>query len=196
MWSKVRRVARYSLLTGVAGGAGATAFSLYQNDGDVSALGLVRLTRAALTVTDIARTYKRVLYFKEWNDKTSVEYKRCKSAAHTEASQKLLALCCLNKGVYIKVGQHIGALEYLLPGEYVKTMKVLHSRAPQNPVEDLYKVIRKDLKKEVSWKETFFFCGFQNRTFIEFVSSHWNCLHRSTPSHWAPHPWPKSIEPP
>lgn len=149
MWSKVRRVARYSLLAGIAGGSGATALSLYQNDGDVSALAVVRLSRAALTVADISRTYKQTLYFRDWDDKSSPEYRQCKSAAHTEAAQKLLALCCLNKGVYIKVGQHIGALEYLLPGEYVKTMKVLHSRAPQNPVEDLYKVIRMDLKKEV-----------------------------------------------
>jgi aarF domain-containing kinase len=44
------------------------------------------------------------------------------------------------------VGQHIGALEYLLPTEYVKTMQILHSNAPQNPVEDIYKVIRQDLK--------------------------------------------------
>ena len=29
-----------------------------------------------------------------------------------------------NGGVFIKVGQHIGALDYLLPEEYVNTMKV------------------------------------------------------------------------
>lgn len=163
MWSKVRRVARTSLLAGATIGTGATAVSLYQNDGDVSALALVRLSRAVVTVVDIARTYKRTLYFKEWQDeeKTSVEYKQCKSAAHTEAAQKLLGLCCRNKGVYIKVGQHIGALEYLLPAEYVKTMKVLHSRAPQNPIEDLYKVIRTDLKKEVSEFRDIQYCSQQ-----------------------------------
>ena len=62
----------------------------------------------------------------------------------------MLELICTNKGVYIKVGQHIGSLDYLLPPEYVQTMKVLHSNAPKNPVEDLYKVIRQDLKVNVS----------------------------------------------
>lgn len=152
MWPKVRRVVRNTLLVGATLGSGATAVSLYQNDGDYSALAVVRLSRAVVTVMDIARTYKQKLYFREWQDeeKKSVEYKQLKSVAHTEAAEKLLKLCCLNKGVYIKVGQHIGALEYLLPAEYVKTMKVLHSRAPQNPVEDLYKVIRTDIKKEVT----------------------------------------------
>lgn len=98
---------------------------------------------------DIGMTYKRGLYFKEWPDKSCDEYKTLKSQCHIAAADKLLKLICTNKGVYIKVGQHIGALEYLLPTEYVRTMKVLHSNAPQNEVEDLYKVIRQDLKVQV-----------------------------------------------
>ncbi len=58
-------------------------------------------------------------------------------------------MCCVNGGVFIKVGQHLGALEYLLPIEYVDTMKVLHSDAPQSPVSDLAKVIEEDLGKPV-----------------------------------------------
>ncbi|KAL1131665.1 hypothetical protein AAG570_011278, partial [Ranatra chinensis] len=67
---------------------------------------------------------------------------------HTEASQKLLNLCRTNKGVFVKVGQHIGTLEYLVPSEYVATMKTLHSQAPYSPLEDVYKVIREELRKE------------------------------------------------
>ena len=58
-------------------------------------------------------------------------------------------MCCINGGAFIKVGQHLGALEYLLPKEYVETMKVLHSDAPQSPKEDLFKVIKEDLGKDV-----------------------------------------------
>ena len=53
-------------------------------------------------------------------------------------------MCCENGGAFIKVGQHIGALEYLLPPEYVQTFKVLHSRAPQSSLEDLFVVIREE----------------------------------------------------
>lgn len=145
MWP-VRRVLKYSA---IGSGVVLTALSLRTNDYDINSLGIVRLSRAAYTVFDIGYTYKKNLYAKEW-DKTSVEYKALKSETHKIAAAKLLDLICTNKGVYIKVGQHIGSLDYLLPHEYVSTMKILHSNAPKNPVEDLYKVIRQDLRVNVS----------------------------------------------
>ncbi|XP_031629897.1 aarF domain-containing kinase-like [Contarinia nasturtii] len=138
----LRRVLKYST---VGSGVVLTAWSLRSNDYDVNSVGIIRLSRAALTVYDIACLYRKNLYQKEW-DKQSAEYKGEKSRTHAAAAEKLLDLICINKGVYIKVGQHIGSLDYLLPPEYVRTMKVLHSNAPKNPVEDLYKVIRQDLK--------------------------------------------------
>lgn len=61
----------------------------------------------------------------------------------------LLKLCCKNKGVYIKVGQHLASLDYLVPAEYIKVMKVLHSDAPKSSLKSVYKVLREDLKQEV-----------------------------------------------
>ena len=49
------------------------------------------------------------------------------------------------------MGQHIGALDYLLPEEYVNTMKVLHNRSPQMPLEDIYSVLREELGQEVRY---------------------------------------------
>lgn len=65
------------------------------------------------------------------------------------SAQGLLKLCEKNGGAYIKVGQHLGALDYLLPHEYVQTMKVLHSHAPQTEYDDILRVIKHDLKCEV-----------------------------------------------
>lgn len=141
----LRRILKYSTL---GGGIVVTGLSLQSNHYDVNSVGIVRLGRAAYTVYGIAHMYRQNLYQKEW-DKKSPEYKAEKSRSHALAAEKLLDLICTNKGVYIKVGQHIGSLDYLLPAEYVKTMKVLHSDAPKNPVEDLYKVIRQDLKVNV-----------------------------------------------
>ncbi|XP_060658588.1 aarF domain-containing kinase 1 [Drosophila nasuta] len=140
----LRRVLAFGAL---GAGVVSTALSLHTNDYDLNSLGIVRLSRSACAVVDVALTYKQELYYREW-DKTTPEYKAEKSRVHKIAADKLLQLICINKGVYIKVGQHIGALEYLLPKEFVQTMKVLHSDAPQNPIEDLYKVIRQDLKRE------------------------------------------------
>ena len=54
-------------------------------------------------------------------------------------------MCWRNGGCFIKVGQHIGALDYLLPTEYVNTMKVLHQFAPESSVADIKHIIAADL---------------------------------------------------
>lgn len=93
--------------------------------------------------------YKRTLYSTSL-DPLSVEYMKLKSKVHREAAEKLLELCCANKGVFIKVGQHIGALDYLLPHEYIETMRVLHSQAPSSSLNDVYFVIKEELKQDPS----------------------------------------------
>jgi hypothetical protein len=55
----------------------------------------------------------------------------------------------INGGCFVKVGQHVAALDYLLPSEYVDTMKPLRSNAPEMPIEDVKKVIREDLDVDV-----------------------------------------------
>lgn len=143
---KLGRLLKYSLIGGATIG---TAVSLHGNQYQLNSIGIVRLSRAAITVFKIGVIYKKDLYGKGL-DKNSEEYKQLKSLCHKRSAEKLLELCCTNKGTYIKVGQHLAALDYLLPPEYVQTMKVLHCHAPTNPIEDIYKVIREDLKKDVS----------------------------------------------
>ncbi|XP_026733543.1 uncharacterized aarF domain-containing protein kinase 1 [Trichoplusia ni] len=142
---KVSRVVKYGLYGSVAIGGSVTAVKLH--DGDYDSLAIVRLTRTACTAVEIGRTYKSMLYSKEW-DRTSKEYLEVKSQAHQIGAAKLLELCKANKGVYIKVGQHVGALDYLLPNEYVTTMRILHKDAPRNTLDELYKVMKEDLKKD------------------------------------------------
>ena len=72
-----------------------------------------------------------------------------KLQVHLRSAQRLLRLCEANGGAFIKVGQHLGALDYLIPNEYVRTMRVLHSHAPQSTFEEIMSVIRKDLQCEV-----------------------------------------------
>ena len=47
-----------------------------------------------------------------------------------------------------QVGQHIGALDYLLPQEYVTKLRILHSSAPQSSFNDVLSVIKEDFKKD------------------------------------------------
>lgn len=143
----LRRVIRYGFIGGSVLGTG---ISLHSNNYEISGIGIVRLARSGVALVEIASIYRRDLYFREW-DKSTKEYREQRSRAHQKAANRLLELCCLNRGVYIKVGQHIGSLEYLLPIEFVNTLKILHSKAPSNTLEEINKVIRQELRRDVSF---------------------------------------------
>jgi len=71
------------------------------------------------------------------------------SAAHDRAAHRLLVLCAANRGVYIKLGQHVAMLEHLLPTEYVRALEPLCHTAPRSRYEDVRAVIREELGAEV-----------------------------------------------
>lgn len=99
---------------GALGMAGlGTLASLRANEYDLGSIGAMRLGRAALTVLTIGQYYQKHLYANNNNnegEQLSEQEKRqiAKSKCHEFGAQKLLQLCCANKGVFIKVGQHIG----------------------------------------------------------------------------------------
>eukprot|EP01104_Vermistella_antarctica_P009731 TRINITY_DN2521_c0_g1_i2.p1 TRINITY_DN2521_c0_g1~~TRINITY_DN2521_c0_g1_i2.p1 ORF type:complete len:660 (+),score=142.57 TRINITY_DN2521_c0_g1_i2:169-2148(+) len=79
----------------------------------------------------------------------SDEYYRTLSAIHVRSAAKLLALCRFNGGIFVKFGQHIAALEYVLPREYTDTMRVLQARAPSCRFEDVAQVIKEEFGRDV-----------------------------------------------
>ena len=100
-----------------------------------------------MQVGGIGIDYKRTLA--AHTEKDTSEYQKELSDCHYRAAERMLKLCRDNGGCFIKVGQHIGALEYLLPDEYISTTTVLHNRAPKMDMLHVYEVIREDMKKEV-----------------------------------------------
>ncbi|XP_050428644.1 aarF domain-containing kinase 1 [Adelges cooleyi] len=134
---------------GVASGTTATAISYYDNSFNLDSIGILRLSRAAITGLHVIIHYKTSLYASSV-DKSLPNYEEIRSKAHKKGAELLLQLCYSNKGVYIKIGQHIGALENLFPKEYTDTLKVLHSQAPITPLPQIYKVIKEDLKQDVN----------------------------------------------
>ncbi|XP_024865240.1 aarF domain-containing protein kinase 1 isoform X2 [Kryptolebias marmoratus] len=124
-----------------------SGFYLYTKQLDINDLSVIRFGRAAATTVVISYDY--LTAFKHVEHGTQ-EYWTLKSEVHRRSAERLRDLCCANRGTFIKVGQHIGALDYLLPEEYTSTLKVLHSRAPQSSMEEIQQVIREDLGKELS----------------------------------------------
>ena len=72
-----------------------------------------------------------------------------RSRLHRRAAQRLLSLCRTNGGVYIKVGQHLANLDYLIPSEYIDVLSTLFNDAPQSTIEDVHQVIEEDLGSPV-----------------------------------------------
>jgi len=139
-----RRLLKYALF----GTAAVGTFTSYKaNQYHIDAIGIMRFGRAALTAVEVSMLYQFNLYSSGLQPGTK-EYAVRKSETHKKGAEKLLKLFCANKGVFVKVGQHIGALDYLVPQEYVETMRVLHSKAPTSPLNEIFMVIKEDLKKD------------------------------------------------
>ncbi|KAJ3340986.1 hypothetical protein HDU93_005850 [Gonapodya sp. JEL0774] len=77
------------------------------------------------------------------------EFEEKKNAVHKRSADRLLDVCQRNGGVYIKLGQHIAAMNYLLPPEYTSTMRPLQDRCPLTPLSDIEELFRTDLGVEM-----------------------------------------------
>jgi aarF domain-containing kinase len=61
----------------------------------------------------------------------------------------VVALSQVNKGVYIKLGQHLAQLEYLIPRPYIVAMECMLHEAPQDDFDAVMEVLEDDLGKPV-----------------------------------------------
>ncbi|XP_017332116.1 aarF domain-containing protein kinase 1 isoform X1 [Ictalurus punctatus] len=123
-----------------------SGFYLHSQNFDLNDLSIVRFGRAAAATAVISYDYLTALREVRYG---TDEYWSLKSEVHRRSAERLRDLCCANRGTFIKVGQHLGALDYLLPEEYTSTLKILHSRAPSSTMQEIQQVIREDLGKEL-----------------------------------------------
>ncbi|KAG9453997.1 hypothetical protein H6P81_006901 [Aristolochia fimbriata] len=102
----------------------------------------VRLFRDTYTAAMIAFDYEySLLGLPEGPEKLKVKHK-----VHTRCARRLQELCFQNGGIYIKLGQHIGQLEYLIPEEYVQTMRAsMLNRCPVSTYDQVCDVFMNEL---------------------------------------------------
>ncbi|CAD5231580.1 unnamed protein product [Bursaphelenchus xylophilus] len=118
------------------GGTGVGIGYLVNNNEYVSHLGIVRFARAGLTASKMIVDYKITMR----GDPGSEEYQQRMHLCHLRGANRILELCRNNGGVFIKVGQHVASLQYLLPEEYISVLGVLHSKAPSSDIIEIKKV--------------------------------------------------------
>lgn len=116
-----------------------------------------RTFRTAWTLGQCTLDYKRHYPFEkdqplkddDQDDETINSLRTKRSEVHQRAADRLLRLFQTNGGIFIKLGQHMSALEHVLPLEYSSTMRVLQDQAPVSSMADVSAVLREDLGMEI-----------------------------------------------
>ncbi|KAJ3187905.1 putative aarF domain-containing protein kinase 1 [Gaertneriomyces sp. JEL0708] len=146
--SKRFRLRGLAAFLGLTGGA-LTTYYLYDPEGfRHNRLTVIRSYRALKAGALAAADYK-------WSLRNGpevvgeAEYEDYRSQCHQRAADRLLELCKANQGIYIKLGQHIAALVYLLPSEYTETMRPLQDKCPPTPLEDIEGLFKSDLGRSL-----------------------------------------------
>jgi predicted unusual protein kinase regulating ubiquinone biosynthesis (AarF/ABC1/UbiB family) len=64
---------------------------------------------------------------------------------HTRNAVRLTKMCASNGGLYIKLGQHIAMLDYVVPQEYRTELTALLGQTPNSSIEAVRRVINMEL---------------------------------------------------
>lgn len=78
-----------------------------------------------------------------------VERDRLLRDCHTRCAQRTLRVLEKNGGIFIKLGQHLSAMNYLLPIEWTSTFIPLQDRCPVSSFESIEQMYRDDTGEEL-----------------------------------------------
>jgi aarF domain-containing kinase len=62
-----------------------------------------------------------------------------------------------NRGIFIKVGQHIAALNNIIPPEYTETMKKCQDQSISDSFENIKRLVELELKDKIENMFLYFF---------------------------------------
>lgn len=136
--SLVRRIvngaAMATLATTITVGVGGTVLYKTNDRFRHVANALERCGIAGAVGAKVAFDYQRTLS-KEYPDEAA--YEEAKHACHQRCAERVLVAVQRLGGVYVKLGQHISVMQYLLPNEWCQTMRVLQDRCVPTSPEDI-----------------------------------------------------------
>ncbi|KAF2759772.1 ubiquinone biosynthesis protein [Pseudovirgaria hyperparasitica] len=110
--------------------------------------------RAARRTGRVARTlilniydYRKILKL-EMEDQA--EYSKILKECHQRCANRTLDTIEKNGSIFIKLGQHLTSLTYLLPSEWCDTFIPLQDKCPVSSIESIREMIRQDTGEELS----------------------------------------------
>nr|KAJ0191529.1 hypothetical protein LSAT_V11C800394420 [Lactuca sativa] len=146
-------------------GCGVGAATIANSDDPATSLKLctaipLRLFRLSVTAATIAFVKALTFSLKCNSNRVLLDYEyslmglpegsderaRVKHELHTRNARRLEDLCFKNGGIYIKLGQHVGQLDFLVPLEYSKTMREsMLNKCPTSTYDQVCRVVKKEL---------------------------------------------------
>ncbi|KAK9767091.1 hypothetical protein K7432_003358 [Basidiobolus ranarum] len=112
--------------------------------------GIVRCARSGWVGAKVIADYKWTLRHEPVTPEEEVQHKTLKSQVHKRSAEKILEVLKKNAGIYIKLGQHIAAMSYILPDEWTETMAPLQDRCPVTSMEDIDELFKVDTGHSLS----------------------------------------------
>ncbi|KAI5462548.1 ABC1 family-domain-containing protein [Mariannaea sp. PMI_226] len=77
------------------------------------------------------------------------EQEKVLNACHKRCAERTLVVLEKNGGIFIKLGQHLSAMNYLLPPEWTTTFIPLQDKCPVSPFESVENMYRRDTGEDM-----------------------------------------------
>ncbi|KAJ2040679.1 hypothetical protein GGI08_001899 [Coemansia sp. S2] len=147
-----RRWRRTAVVASVSLGVG--GYIVYNHDtAYLVAASLHRCSVAAKVTCQVSWDYYRNFPDLPSDDDSAEDRKRIlaiRSAVHLRSAERVRAALMKNGGVYIKLGQHISAMQYVLPAEWCATMQPLQDQNTASSLKDVDRVIFRDFGQHIN----------------------------------------------
>ncbi|KFH44741.1 ABC1 family protein-like protein [Hapsidospora chrysogenum ATCC 11550] len=140
-----RRVLLYASSSTAAVGAATLAFSEEIKSGLESA---ERTGRVATALAVCINDYRTTLNSRDAVDDLKEKDEMLK-ACHKRCAERTLKVLEKNGGIFIKLGQHLSAMNYLLPSEWTTTFIPLQDQCPVSPFESIERMFQQDTKEDL-----------------------------------------------
>ena len=97
-------------------------------------------------------TFVLCSYRKTLNHKAKTEEERCSllKACHKRCAERTLRVLEQNGSIFIKLGQHLSSMNYLLPLEWTTTFIPLQDKCPVSPYDSIEQMFLKDTGSLIS----------------------------------------------
>ncbi|KAJ2980833.1 hypothetical protein NUW58_g6842 [Xylaria curta] len=143
-----RTRARAAVLTATAAGAAGAVVLAFTDDIKYGYDVTERTGRVATALALCINDYRTSLNRRDKTDDPT-EQDNILKQCHKRCAVRTLQVLEKNGGIFIKLGQHLSAMTYLLPFEWTSTFVPLQDQCPVSPYESIEEMFRRDTGEEL-----------------------------------------------